>query len=115
MIPFYARSGGRAPLIVRTKRAAEAAQSRFVVRTRLRRRRLLAGLGLAAGTVGCTLGAIVTVDELDHGHGCIVALAEAGLHDPEVAAVTVGVARRDRLEQPLHRGLAADLRDRQAA
>src|SRR5690606_13460407 len=38
-------------------------------------------------------------DELDHGHGCVVALAVADLRDAGVATLTLGDERRDLVEE----------------
>src|SRR5437899_6358905 len=45
------------------------------------------------------LGIDVAVDEFDHGHGCVVAVAEAGLDDAGVAALAVLVAGGQNVEQ----------------
>src|SRR5690606_36347245 len=69
---------------------------------RSRRLSLLAGvLGRRASTVGSTARLYITVDELDDGHRCVVAVAESRLHDPRIAAVALGIAGRNGLEQAL--------------
>src|SRR5690606_5808727 len=45
------------------------------------------------------LGGHVAIDELDDGHRGVVAVTEARLHDADVAAVTLGVTRSQRVEQ----------------
>ena len=50
------------------------------------------------------------LDQLDDRHRRGVALARAGLHDPGVAAVAVGVPRRDLVEQRVHHVLVPDRR-----
>src|SRR5690242_2255603 len=59
-----------------------------------------------------TLGVDVAVDELDHSHRGVVAIAEAGLDDAGVAALTILVARGQRVEQLLDHVDIAQLRDR---
>src|SRR6185437_15436963 len=69
----------------------------------------LRGLGflLLDRTGVLPLGVDVAVDELDHGHRRVVAVAEAGLDDAGVAALAVLVAGRQRVEQLLdHVGVA---------
>src|SRR5690606_39976093 len=55
------------------------------------------------------------VDELDDRHRRVVALAVPGLDDPGVAALALGEARSDLLEQVVRRVLVAQLGQRQAA
>src|ERR1700751_1877985 len=57
------------------------------------------------------LGIDVAIDELDHGHRGIVAVAEAGLDDAGVAALAVLVAGRQHIEQLLDLVDVAHLRD----
>ena len=54
---------------------------------------------LGAGPVGSALGAGVAVDKLDDRHRSHVAIPEAGLQDPDIAALTVLVARPEDREQ----------------
>src|SRR5256885_9756981 len=61
------------------------------------------------------LGIDVAVDEFDHGHRGVVAVAEAGLDDAGVAALAVLVAGRQRVEQLLDLVEVAQLRDGLAA
>src|SRR6266545_5158770 len=61
------------------------------------------------------LGIDVAVDELDHGHRGVVAVAEAGLDDAGVAALAVLVAGRQYVEQLPDLVLVAHLGDRLAA
>src|SRR5215208_7069351 len=61
------------------------------------------------------LGIDVAVNELDHGHRRVVAVAEAGLDDPGVAALAVLVAGRQYVEQLADLVLVAHLGDRLAA
>src|SRR6266568_5781836 len=61
------------------------------------------------------LGIDVAVDELDHGHRRVVAVAEAGLDDAGVAALAVLVAGRQYVEQLPDLVLVAHLGDRLAA
>ncbi len=49
--------------------------------------RLVGALRPRAGAVGGALGRGVAIDELDHGHRGVVAVAEARLHDAQIAAV----------------------------
>src|SRR5690606_17596902 len=62
----------------------------------------LSGSSKSVTDVGVRRGAS---DELDAGHGRVVALARPELEDPRVAAVAVGVARAD-LGEELVRHLA---------
>src|SRR5690606_8621616 len=55
------------------------------------------------------------VDELDIGHRCIVAVAEAALDDAQVAARTFAVTRAQVDEQLAHGFLVAQAREGQAA
>src|SRR6185437_9590867 len=57
----------------------------------------------------------VAVDELDHRHGGVVAVAEARLQDADVAAVAVGVAGSQHGEQLADLLDVTDLADRLAA
>src|SRR5690606_17831465 len=57
----------------------------------------------------------VAVDELDHGKRGVIAMAEARLHDAQIAAVAVRITRRDGIEQALDDAFIADLRDNLAA
>src|SRR5207248_9541105 len=77
------------------KSGAEAPLSRNLMPTGLRR---LGFLGLDRTGV-LALGVDVAIDELDHGHWGVVAVAEAGLDDAGVAALAVLVAGRERVEQ----------------
>src|ERR1700719_1807285 len=61
------------------------------------------------------LGIDVAVDEFDHGHRRVVAVAEAGLDDAGVAALPVLVTGRQRVEQLLDLILVAHLADCLAA
>src|SRR6185436_16634259 len=61
------------------------------------------------------LGIDIAVDELDHGHRRVVAVAEAGLDDAGVTALAVLVAGRQRVEQLADLILVAHLADRLAA
>src|SRR5882757_4244669 len=61
------------------------------------------------------LGVDVAVDEFDHRHRRIVAIAEAGLDDAGVTALAVLVAGRQRVEQLAHLILIAHLADGLAA
>src|SRR6202048_2313231 len=61
------------------------------------------------------LGVDVAVDEFDHGHRGVVAVAEAGLDDAGVAALAVLVAGRPRVEQLANLILVAHFGDRLAA
>src|SRR5690242_14084082 len=56
------------------------------------------------------LGGGVAIDQLDDGHGRVVAIAEARLEDADVAAIAVLVTRADDAEELLHLGLVAHLR-----
>src|SRR6266536_6603289 len=58
------------------------------------------------------LGVDVAVDELDHGHRGVVAVAEARLDDAGVATLAVLVAGRQRVEQISDHVDVAELRDR---
>src|ERR1700704_3538729 len=60
------------------------------------------------------LGIDVTLDELDHCDRRVVAVAKARLHNAGIAAVAVLVARTQHVEQLLHHGNVANLRDRLA-
>src|SRR4051812_44169404 len=60
-------------------------------------------------------GVLVTVDELDHGQGRVVAVAEAGLEDAAVAAVALLVARPEHLEELADHAVVAQLRHGEAA
>src|SRR5581483_7728786 len=60
-------------------------------------------------------GVDVAIDELDHRHRCVVAIAETGLDDAGVAAVAVLVAGRQHVEQLLDLIEVAHLADRLAA
>src|SRR4051812_4010807 len=71
--------------------------------------------GFEAGAGAGALGRGVAIDELDDGPRGIVAVTGARLHDAQVAAVTVGVARGDGVEQALDDAFIADLRDYLAA
>src|SRR5215475_5851048 len=85
------------------KAALEAPLSKSISERSLRRLgfRLLDRTGILA------LGIDVAVDELDHGHRRVVAVAEAGLDDARVTALAVLVAGRQRVEQLLdHVGVA---------
>src|ERR1700722_9029802 len=53
------------------------------------------------GTGIQALGIDVAIDEFDHGHRRVVAVAEAGLDDAGIAAMTVLVAGRQNVEQLL--------------
>ncbi len=68
-----------------------------------------------SGTGVLALGVDVAVDEFDHGHRRVVAVAEAGLDDAGVAALAVLVAGRQRVEQLPDLILVAHLGDRLAA
>ena len=57
----------------------------------------------------------VTVDEFDHRHRRVVAVAEAGLHDAAIAALTGLVARAEDREELLDHILVAQLRHRLTA
>ncbi len=61
------------------------------------------------------LGLFVAVDELDHRHRRVVAVAEAGLDDAQVTAVAILVARRQHIEELLGLLDVAQLADRLAA
>src|ERR1700722_10109572 len=61
------------------------------------------------------LGVDIAVDEFDHRHRRVVAVAEAGLDDAGVAALPVLVADRQRVEQLLGLVEIAHLGDRLAA
>ena len=61
------------------------------------------------------LGVDVAVDELDHGDRGVVAVAEAGLEDADIAALAVLVARAEDGEELSDLGLVADLADRLTA
>src|SRR6476620_6246770 len=61
------------------------------------------------------LGVDVAVDEFDHGHRRVVAIAEAGLDDAGVAALAVLVAGCQRVKQLPHLILVAHFGDRLAA
>src|SRR5690606_3774619 len=56
-------------------------------------------LGLDAGMIGRALGGNVAIDKLDDCQRGVVAMAEAGLHDADIATIAVGVTRRDRRDQ----------------
>src|SRR5262249_58259555 len=57
----------------------------------------------------------VTIDQLDYRDGSGIAVAEAGLHHPGVAAVAILVARTQHLEELLDHLDIAHLRNRLAA
>src|SRR5262249_23666461 len=57
---------------------------------------------------------LVALDDLDHRGRRVVAVAEPGLHDAQIAAVALLVARADHLEQLLDHRHVADLGDRLA-
>src|SRR5215213_10181696 len=59
-----------------------------------------------------SLGIDIAVDEFDHGHRRVVAVAEAGLDDAGVAALAVLVAGRQYVEQLADLILVAHLGDR---
>src|SRR5438309_906642 len=61
------------------------------------------------------LGIDVAIDELDHGHRGVVAVAEAGLDDAGVATLAILVAGRERVEQLPDLILVAHLGDGLAA
>ena len=61
------------------------------------------------------LGGLVAIDELDHRHRRVVAVAEAGLEHAGIAAVALLVAGAQHVEQLLDHGDVAHLRDRLAA
>src|SRR5215813_9096578 len=61
------------------------------------------------------LGVDIAVDELDHRHRRVVAIAEAGLDDAGIAALAVLVAGRQRVEQLLGHLDVAHLTDRLTA
>jgi hypothetical protein len=61
------------------------------------------------------LGVDIAINEFDNGHRGVVAGAETGLHDADVAAVTGGITRSDGVEQLANGIIVADLRDRLAA
>ena len=46
-----------------------------------------------------TLGRDVAIDEFDHGQRRVVAIAEAGLQDARIAAVTILVTRAENVEE----------------
>src|SRR6266496_2399358 len=80
------------------KRRLCAAFSISLIRESLRR----FGVGLLLHRAGIlALGVDVAVDEFDHGHRRVVAVAEAGLDDAGVAALAVLVAGRQRVKQLL--------------
>ena len=62
-----------------------------------------------------SLGVLVAVHQLDHGHGRGIAIAEARLQDPRIAAVTVCIARAQGLEQLRHHGIVPDPGERKSA
>ena len=70
---------------------------------------LIGSLGLEASTIGRALCRGIAIDKLDHGQSGIVTVAEASLHDAQISAVTVCVARRNGVEQTLHQLVIADL------
>src|SRR5690606_36726826 len=74
---------------------------------RLRRGRLvLASLPLLHRPGILALGGLVAINELDHRHRGVVAIAEAGLEDADVAAVALLVAGAKHVEQLLdHRDI----------
>src|SRR5579863_10150623 len=61
------------------------------------------------------LGLDVAVNKLDHRDRGGIAVAETGLHHPDIATLAVLVARPDHLKQLLDHGQVAHLRDRLAA
>src|SRR6202040_1364831 len=61
------------------------------------------------------LGIDVAVDEFDHGHRRVVAVAEAGLDEAGVAALAVLVAGRQRVEELADLFLVTHLADRLTA
>src|SRR5215203_5205629 len=80
----------------RTKKAAlEAPLLKLSILKTLRR---FGGLFLHRAGIQ-TLGIDIAVDEFDHGHRRVVAVAEAGLDDAGVAALAVLVAGRQHVEQ----------------
>src|SRR5690606_11372156 len=67
---------------------------------------------LGEGRAGIlALGIDVAIDEFDHGQRGIVAIAEAGLEDAQVAAIALLVARAENGEELGHLSLVANLRD----
>src|SRR5882724_9860939 len=79
----------------RIKKRRRSAALKPLVPTALRCRRFL----LLGRTGVLALGIDVAVDEFDHGHRRVVTVAEARLDDAGVAALTVLVAGRQRVEQ----------------
>src|SRR5580704_4651282 len=95
------KGAARPLLVVRSRPGKSRRRGRLGVR-RLHRSGILA------------LGLDVAIDELDHRDRRVVAVAEARLHDAQIAAVTLLVAWADDLEQLLDHRDVADLGDRLA-
>src|SRR5262249_7720105 len=98
------------------KKGAVPAPFNFCSWLALSRRGLLAGGLLVLGRAGISsLRVDIAIDEFDHTDRRRVAVTEAGLEHPRIAAVALLVARADDLEQLLDHGHVADFGDRLAA
>ena len=98
------RPGPRSPPRQESPRASSTGA--FLDRGRRRSGRLhRGGLGRRGGL---RLRGVLLGHQLDHRHRGVVALARTDLGDPGVAARTLGVARRDLLEQRVHDALVPD-------
>ena len=66
----------------------------------------------AVGPEFLPLGVDVAIDEFDHRHRGRIAVAEARLHHPRIAAIACLVARTEHVEELLHHGDVANLGNR---
>src|SRR5438477_4717958 len=98
------KSGPSGPLFKFTsydRRSGGGALARFLAR--LHRRPGIKALGIH-----------VAIDEFDHRARCRVAMAETRLENPRIAAIALGIALGQHIEELLDLGLIADLGDRLA-